>query len=365
MIRVYFAGFRGFPDVAGGIETHVENLVARLPGEEFDIVCFGRSEFYRKHNAGHKFTWIWLWAPNIQGLEAFFHTLFVFVRLMFSRRGVVHLHGIGPGVVTPLLRLVGYRVVVTHHGYDYARTKWGPFAKLMLRFGEIAAAIFSNEIISVSREVAADLERRFKRSVHYLPNGLPNADNSIGTEANQIKPSHPFFLLASRLVPEKCVHDAIAAFNALEGYDTQLIIAGSADMSLKDYEGFLRDQASKNPNIQFIGFLRHELLLQYMRECLAFINASSHEGLPISVLEAGSQGAKLILSDIRGHREFGICANAYFRVGHPGELTMLMEKVLRADEATNRWRLSDEKKAEYSWDRIVARVGKIYRQLWC
>jgi len=34
----------------------------------------------------------------------------------------VHVHAIGPGLVIPLLRVMGKKVVFTHHGPDYDRT---------------------------------------------------------------------------------------------------------------------------------------------------------------------------------------------------------------------------------------------------
>lgn len=49
---------------------------------------------------------------------------------------IVHIHAIGPSILTPLDRLMGFKVVVTNHGPDYDRQKWGKVAKFMLRLGE-------------------------------------------------------------------------------------------------------------------------------------------------------------------------------------------------------------------------------------
>lgn len=362
MMRVYFVGLRAFPGVQGGIESHVENLVAQISKvEKINIVCFGRKRFMRKPNSTPTFRWIWLWAPNKQGLETFIHTMLCVVNLAFMRRGVVHLHGIGPGAFSPVLRLLGYRVVVTHHGYDYARAKWGPFASLILRAGEYFAVAFAHAVISVSSSVTTELAARFNRPIHYVPNGMPNRDAHVHIEAiHTTQTCRPFILMASRFVPEKRIQDAIEAFNLLGSDRAELVIAGSQDGHQAGYDASLRNSVSPDKNVVFIGNVSHEVLWSLMRNCLAFVNASSHEGLPISVLEAGAQGARLILSDIPAHREFGLPNGAYYPVGNVEELSGRMSWVLQSHEEADHWHISQEKMLEYSWEKITDSVARIY-----
>ena len=59
--------------------------------------------------------------------------------MLYARRvkaNIVHIHAIGPALMTPLVRLLGMKAVITHHGPDYDRDKWGKFAKWILRMGE-------------------------------------------------------------------------------------------------------------------------------------------------------------------------------------------------------------------------------------
>lgn len=361
MIRVYFLGLRGFPDVSGGVETHVENLVLQLRQTGLQLICFGRRRFSRPPHPSGLYKWIWIWAPARKGAEAFVHTFLCVLVLAFRKRGVAHVHGIGPGAFAPALRLLGYKVVVTHHGYDYARSKWGPFASVCLRLGEHLALKFSNDIIAVSKSVATELAVKFNRPIHYIPNGAPKT-SAAGTNSTTQGPffSKPYFLVASRLVPEKQIEDVITAFLMLRRTDVLLIIAGEADVFEKNYENFLREQSMPTPNIQFLGHVSHEVLWRYMSGCLAFINASSHEGLPIAVLEAAVHGAKLVLSNIPAHAEFALPADAYFGVGDINGLATLMKNVLGSDWATESWRMSVGKVSEYSWERIAEQTLRIY-----
>ena len=45
----------------------------------------------------------------------------------------MHIHAIGPALLTPMARLLGMKVVFTHHGPDYDRNKWGTAAKTILK----------------------------------------------------------------------------------------------------------------------------------------------------------------------------------------------------------------------------------------
>lgn len=52
-----------------------------------------------------------------------------------------------------LPKLFGIRTLVTIHGLDWQRSKWGGFASKYLKFGEKTAAKYADEIIVLSRSV--------------------------------------------------------------------------------------------------------------------------------------------------------------------------------------------------------------------
>jgi len=63
-------------------------------------------------------------------LEAFLHTFIgIFAALRYNP-DILHIQAIGPGIFTPMARLLGMKVIVTSHGSDYMKLKWGKSAKL-------------------------------------------------------------------------------------------------------------------------------------------------------------------------------------------------------------------------------------------
>lgn len=163
--RVAVLGTRGFPNVQGGIETHCQNLYTRLAARGCNITVFSRSPYVKKGVREYSGVAIRrLPAVTNKYIEAFLHTLIGVFAALFIRPHILHIHGIGPSFFTPLARLLGMRVVVTTHGPDYERIKWGKFSRFFLRLCERIGVTFANRIIAVSQHIARKIELRYGKN---------------------------------------------------------------------------------------------------------------------------------------------------------------------------------------------------------
>jgi len=129
-LRIMVLGIRGIPSVQGGVETHAEQLYERLAHMDCDVEVLVRSPFVpatRRWLGSIRIRRIW--SPRSTGFEALVHSVLGVLYAAIVRPDVLHIHAIGPAIVTPIARFLGLRVVVTNHGPDYDRAKWGPFAK--------------------------------------------------------------------------------------------------------------------------------------------------------------------------------------------------------------------------------------------
>ena len=112
-------------------------------------------------------------APRRRSLEAILHSLLAAFYCRSQPCDLVHVHAIGPGLVVPLLRLLGKKVVFTHHGPDYDRQKWGRLAKWVLRLGERWAVRYANEVIVISEVINDAIRREYDRQdAHLIYNGV-------------------------------------------------------------------------------------------------------------------------------------------------------------------------------------------------
>ena len=118
-MKICAIGLRGIPDVMGGIESHCQQLYPRMVEKGDSVVVIARSPYVV----------VSVWTLKHKFLETFMHTFFaILYARIFVHPDVVHLHAIGPALFTPLARLLGMKVVVTHHGADYDRQKWNRLA---------------------------------------------------------------------------------------------------------------------------------------------------------------------------------------------------------------------------------------------
>ena len=154
-LKVTVLGTRGIPNVQGGVETHCQNLYPEIYQQNHaDICVIARSPYVDYRRSEYKGVRLKsLWAPKSRKFEAIIHSTLAAFSTLFDGSNVVHVHAVGPGLVVPLLRLLGKRVVFTHHGPDYDRQKWGKMAKEMLRLGEKWAVKYANEVIVISEVI--------------------------------------------------------------------------------------------------------------------------------------------------------------------------------------------------------------------
>ncbi|MEI6027442.1 MAG: glycosyltransferase family 4 protein [Betaproteobacteria bacterium] len=374
-LKVAWVGLRGLPGVQGGVETHAEQLCPRLHTLGCDMTVLGRLP-YQRAQAGT----IWrgvhlrpLWAPRHKHLEAVVHTFLAILHAgLVSRPDVLHIQAIGPGLWTPLARLLGLRVVVTHHGADYERQKWGPLARWVLRQGEALATHWAHELIVISRTIQADVAMRHGRQGACIPNGMtpPSApaDPALLAEFG-LRPQR-YLLLVSRLVPEKRHLDLINAFGRarsqglLQGWNLALV--GAADHA-DAYARQVADAAARTPGVVMTGFQTGAALQALLAHAGVFVLPSSHEGLPIALLEALAWGITPLASDIPPHRELRLTQDSYFALGDvaalSASLVRLADRVEHHEGPAERLERMQEAARRFDWDDSARQTRAVYERV--
>lgn len=354
-------GVRGIPSVQGGVETHAEQLYARLAELGCDVEVLVRTPFVPP--LPRSFGTIRLrriWSPRRSGYEALVHSLLGVVYAGITRPDVLHIHAIGPAIVTPLARLLGLRVVVTNHGPDYDRDKWGPFAKWVLRTGESFGMRWSHARIAISRVIEQLVRLKYGQDSDLIPNGAVPARLQMDTaeiERFGLQPGR-YFLQVSRIVPEKRQLDLIQAYTRATVPGWKLVLVGGAG---SDEYSHKVQQAAKSAGVILAGFQRGATLAQLYTHAGAFVLPSSHEGLPIALLEALSYGLPVLASNIPANVEVGLAATSYFPVGDTSALAERLTQITATprDESARdrrmRWVLE-----HYDWGRIAQQTYQVY-----
>lgn len=357
-------GTRGIPNVMGGVETHCQAIYPRLAKKGHEITIFARRGYT---NYEHSYNYqgvsvIPIWAPKKKSFEALVHTAFGLLYIAKNRKrfDLIHFHAIGPSLMIPFARLLGHKVVMTHHGPEYERLKWGKLAKAVLRLGEFIGCLNSHSIITVSPHIRGLVEKKYNRQGQYIPNGvlLPEilAPGEFLTKWGLM--AGKYLLAVGRLVPEKGFHVLLEAFAQLDA-DWHLVIAGAADHE-DEYSTGLKRQASLDKRVIMTGFIKGKELAEIFSNTGLFVLPSYHEGLPIAVLEAMSFRLPILTSDIPANRELAD-PTEMFPVGDVNALRNKLEEFFASpwSFAKNQGKIE----SEYNWDRVVEQTEVIYRNV--
>jgi glycosyltransferase involved in cell wall biosynthesis len=255
--------------------------------------------------------------------------------------------------------------VVTVHGLDWQREKWGTFAKAVLRLGEFCSVRFPNSTIVVSKALREHFLQEHNRQTIYIPNGISPPTYREPEEILQRGIKGDFVLFVGRLVPEKGCHTLLKAHANLpsELQDRySLVIAGDAGFTDRYVEEL--HQIAK-PGVFFLGYVHGPILEELYSNASLVVLPSTLEGLSITLLEGMSYGRCCLASDIPPNREVSAGHTPLFRSGNLDELTSVMGELLNHPE--KRQAIGQESQIHaienYSWEAVAQRTAELYRKL--
>jgi glycosyltransferase involved in cell wall biosynthesis len=369
-VRIAFIGQRGVPATIGGIEHHVEEVGSRLVARGHDVTVFTRANYTATHVTEHRGMHVrYIPTAPTKHLEALVHSgLSTAVAMLPGARhaDILHYHAIGPSVFTPLPRALTRRgVVLTIHGLDYDRDKWGVGARTALRSAGWISAHVPHATITVSQNLADYYLRRYGRIAHYIPNGVApptyRAPSLITERFGLTGGDYALFL--GRLVPEKAPDLLIRAFRHVDT-TARLVIAGGSSFTDR-YVEQLEALAARDPRVLMVGSVQGELLHELYTNAALFALPSSLEGLPLTLLEAASYGLPVVASDIPPNREIVRVDGPGGRLVPSGDeaalAAALSETLGDPDRARNGARvLGDRVIREYDWDEATDATEAVY-----
>lgn len=364
-LRIAMLGLRSIDSAQGGVETHVRHLTGELAKRGHRITILGRSPYVPRgaeSSPAAAIRTVRLWAPRSVALEALLHSLVGVLYAAVSRPDILHIHAVGPGLVAPLARLFGLKVVFTHHGEDYAREKWGRVGKFTLLLGESCAVRAAHQTICISDHLKSLIARKYRKSPTRIPNGvnIPSGRSPETLAAFGLQPGK-YILSVGRLVPEKRQADLIGAYRLLRDRfpDWKLALVGKADHE-SAYARSIEEMAAATPGVAMCGFQKGAALAQLYAAAGVFALPSSHEGHPIAMLEAMAFRLPIVAADIPANLEVGLPAECYIPLGSVAALAErfgdIMARTLSGETSPDwsKWL------TPYDWAEIAAQTDHVY-----
>jgi glycosyltransferase involved in cell wall biosynthesis len=291
-MRIAMIGSRGLGTSYGGIERVLDAVSPELVSLGHSVDVFASTSSAASNLPGIKVVKV----SSISGKHSETISRSVLsLSQAVGRYDVIHFHAIGPGILSAATRLVRQPSVVTIHGLDQRREKWGPIAKSCLSVAEKIIVNCADRVTVVSEELRRYFLERYDLRTSFVPNGMPTATRlprgpvleSLGISNRR------YIFFASRLTPEKGCHDLIEAHSKLDD-DVVLVIAGKATQP--EYEAHLRELAG--PEVVFAGHRSGSELQELYSNAALFVLPSYLEGMSMALLEAMAHGVPTVVSDI-------------------------------------------------------------------
>lgn len=371
-MKIAMIGHKRIPSREGGIEIVVGELSSRMANRGNDVVAYNRKS---EHIAGKEFEqdnlkeWNgvkikWVPTPNSSKLNAIVYSGFATLRAIFGGYDAIHFHAEGPCSMIILAKLFGKRCVATIHGLDWQRSKWGGFATKFLLFGEKIAAKYADEVIVLSKNVQSYFKEKYGRDTIYIPNGIskPNVLNANIIKEKYSLEKDAYFLFLGRIVPEKCVHMLIEAYQEA-GINKKLVIAGGASHT-SEYMDEVQRLAEGNDNIIFTGFVQGEELEELYSNAYVYCLPSDLEGMPISLLEAMSYGNCCLTSNIAECTEVCLNKACYFEKSNKNDLKEKLILLDNNEDMVNNYKseASEYILSKYNWEDVVDKTLELYKK---
>lgn len=361
-------GHKTVPSREGGIEIVVDELSSKMVEKGHKVTVFNRKRKNSQKLTEHKGYKIKeIFTINKKSLDAIVYAFFATIRARrMAKKGlidVIHYHAEGPCYFLWMLgkKHKNYKVVVTIHGLDWQRGKWGGFATKTLLKGEKRAVKYADEIIVLSKNNKRYFGRKYHRTVKFIPNGVQPA---VIKEANVIKNNwnlekDSYILFLARIVPEKGCHYLIEAWKKVRqqiNTDKKLVIAGGSSHS-DDYYNEICEMVRGDDSIIMTGFVEGDALKELYSNAYLYVLPSDIEGMPMSLLEALSYGNTCLVSDIPENMEV-IDEEAFvFEAGNVDRLRHQIKKIINLNLKTH-----ENAILPYSWDDVVDKTLELYER---
>jgi glycosyltransferase involved in cell wall biosynthesis len=373
LMRIAVIGAKGLPPRQGGIEHYCAEVLPKIVEKGHSVDLFAQSIYTgspwlsRYNFRGVNI--ITLPSLGINGFDTLLASAVASILATKLRYDVIHFHGLGPSLFSLIPRLASNsKVVVTCHGLDWQREKWGKFTSNLIRLGEKTAVRFAHEVTVVSSDLQNYFTKTYKRSTTFIPNAPAQyleSDptfpfvRSIGADPGK------YIVFLGRLVPEKCPDLLIQAFQALQSKNWKLVLVGG-NAGTESFLSQLYQLSAANPNIIFTGELRGARLAEIVRGAGMFILPSNLEGSPLALLEAMRENIPVIASDIEAHRELiqtdrGLLFSRgqftslrdclQWALYHPSEMALMAERARK------------EILLHHTWPRVATDMTQIYESL--
>lgn len=363
-MKLAFIGSRGIPARYSGFETFYEQLGLRLAERGHAVTVYNRSHFIRDVKGEYRgVKLVSLPCIRTKHLETISHTFVSTLHAVFRRYDVAYYCIVGNAPLVWLPRLVGTRTLLNVDGADWAREKWGAFARWYQKMSERIATRTPSVVIADARAIRERYRQEYDTDTVFVPYGGNIVTDTAANELAQwdLAP-RDYILYVGRFVPENAIHTLIEAFGKVKT-DKKLVVVGDAPYADK-YGRRLREMA--DDRVVFTGYAFGDAYSQLSRNAYLYVQPSAINGTRPALLDQLGFGNAVLVRNSTVNMEVIEDCGASFDAANPVE-SMAGRLQQLVDDSAEVGRLREKAVSRihsfYNWETVTDFYEDLFERL--
>ncbi len=354
--RVAIIGTMGLPAKYGGFETFAHYLVLNL-AKKFDFTVYCSGPDYRERPRtflGARLVYLPFRANGPQSL--LFDALGI-LHACFSADVLVVL-GASGGMLYPLARLLGKKVILNQGGLDWQRSKWGPKTRKFLQFLERSSIRAADVLVCDNEGIGEYFRQAYGRTSHLIEYGGDQITRPAMTEAFQ--ESYPFVktpysFSVARIQPDNNIEMILEGFARIPEFP--LVFIGNWQSSPFGRE--IKQKYSGYSNLHLLeAIYDQDILNRFRGYCSIYLHGHSAGGTNPSLVEAMHLGLPIAAFDVIYNRATTECKALYFKTAE--ELATLIQETPEPLWEGIRKTMAEIAERRYKWNIIAAKYAELF-----
>jgi glycosyltransferase involved in cell wall biosynthesis len=354
--RVAIIGSMGLPAKYGGFETFVHFLVLHLSGDfDFTIYCSGPDYMERLDEyMGAKLNYLPFRANGPQSV--LFDSMSILHACFHS--DVLLVLGSSGGILLPLARLLGKRVIFNQGGLDWQRSKWGALTQKYLHLLEWSAIQGTNVLVCDNAGISAYFQEQYGRPSHLIEYGGDQISKPALTEAFLERYPYAregYAFAVARIQPDNNIEMILEGFSLTP--ESPLIFVGNWASSV--FGIAIKQKYSTHPHIYLLEAIYDpEILNQFRGYCSIYIHGHSAGGTNPSLVEAMHLGLPVAAFDVSFNRATTEERALYFKTAE--DLACLVRTTPAESWNSQRAVMKAIAERRYQWHIIAGKYAALF-----
>lgn len=362
-MKIAIIGTRGVPAHYGGFETCAEEISAGLVsrGHQVTVYCrHGNSISDEEEYKGARLVYVPCLKTKIFGTLS--HSFFSFLHSLFYDYDILMVFNVAVSPLCVIPKIFSKKIVLNVDGMEWKRKKWGAIGRQYYKACASIAFLAADRIVADAKSMQEYYENKFNTRSTFIAYGAYKERSSDPEILTQYKvEKNKYFFVLCRLEPENNTDLIVKAFEMVKTGKKLLVVGGV------NYKSVFVENLKKTADKRIIFFgpvYDKEHIKELYCNAYAYVHGHEAGGTSLALLQAMGSGNCILAFNGFSNAE-AVGSSAILWDHSTDDLAGKMQYINDHPEEAGKYRSKALERAKeyYSWDRIVDRYERLFRQV--